>query len=337
MIDRDDEDIRTRLWIDVNGSVFDIYRSDDPHNYRRATWSMDALKKIVIPPREYMLQGLILENSITIINGARGSGKSWLAFMIANEVSWGGQVGPWKVSYPAPTYLVDGEMQIELIQERAIACDRGRDEAERPCPMYLYSEAIACEVGLKRASILDPVWREAVIEDIKEKEIRLVILDNLASLAPGIDENEKMEFDPVNRWLLELRFAGISVIMIHHVGISGRQRGTTAHEDHVDTALLIKDMGSKSKCCFKVTVTKDRAGIIEGDQWILELLDDKKHKAWFDSYDVDEKKEREKSKEESKIFEFIEKHPNMSQRQIADKLGIGLGTVNRYVQRSKNT
>ena len=44
------------------------------------------------------------------------------------------------------------------------------------------------------------------------KKIKLWVIDNLASLAAGLDENKKRDWDPVNQFLLELRFAGISTI-----------------------------------------------------------------------------------------------------------------------------
>ena len=65
-------------------------------------------------------------------------------------------------------------------------------------------------------------------------------MDNLASLAPGIDENSKQEFDPVNQWFLELRAAGITTIFLHHANKDGGQRGTSGREDALDISLLLE-------------------------------------------------------------------------------------------------
>jgi putative DNA primase/helicase len=40
--------------------------------------------------------------------------------------------------------------------------------------------------------------------------------------------------------LLELRFAGISTIMLHHTNKEGGQRGTSAREDNIDASILLK-------------------------------------------------------------------------------------------------
>jgi putative DNA primase/helicase len=65
----------------------------------------------------------------------------------------------------------------------------------------------------------------------------LIVLDNLSSLCPGIEENSKLEWDPINQWLLDLRFSGLSVVMLHHVGKEGQQRGTSAREDNIDISI----------------------------------------------------------------------------------------------------
>ena len=65
-------------------------------------------------------------------------------------------------------------------------------------------------------------------------------MDNLASLTAGIDENSKKDWDPINAWLLELRFAGIATVMLHHTGKGGSQRGTSAREDNVDVSIMLK-------------------------------------------------------------------------------------------------
>jgi putative DNA primase/helicase len=66
------------------------------------------------------------------------------------------------------------------------------------------------------------------------------VVDNLASLTPNIDENIKKDWDPINAWLLELRFAGIATVMLHHTNKEGGQRGTSAREDNIDITILLK-------------------------------------------------------------------------------------------------
>ena len=83
-------------------------------------------------------------------------------------------------------------------------------------------------------------WRQKMKQILITRKIKLWVADNLASLAAGLDENSKKDWDPINSWLLELRFAGIATLMPHHVNKEGGQRGTSAREDNLDTSIMLK-------------------------------------------------------------------------------------------------
>ena len=69
---------------------------------------------IKLEAKDFILRDLLTMESIIIINGFRGSGKSWFVLSMANEVTWGGRLGPWKVENPVNTLVIDGEMPICL-------------------------------------------------------------------------------------------------------------------------------------------------------------------------------------------------------------------------------
>ncbi len=253
-----------------------IRRADDPNDYSRSILSEDEFMNISMPERVHVVRNLIVEKTITIVNGYRGGGKSWFVDVLSNEISWGGQVGPWKVEKPLNCLKVDGEMPLSLLQERMRKMNSGRNVEDKPAKWYIYPESYAYRIGLNRANLLEPVWRERISDEIDRMDIGLLVLDNLSSLCPGIDENDKTPFDAVNRWLLELRFNGVTIIMTHHTGKSGEQRGTSAHEDHVDTALVLdKPPGYvyDDGCKFICIPTKDRDFIMQGESVTLQLID----------------------------------------------------------------
>jgi len=78
------------------------------------------------------------------------------------------------VSYPPKIFKKDF---------RQLSC-HGRKE-----PLYLYSDAYAHTLGIPRASLLNRRWRESIKAILLDKGIKLLGLDNVSSLAPGIDEN----------------------------------------------------------------------------------------------------------------------------------------------------
>lgn len=256
------------------GKAEKLRRTKDPQNFRQSVLSEGEFMGIKLPDREWILQGLMVEESMTIVNGYRGFGKTWFIQAMANAVTWGDKMGPWNCPKPRNAMIIDGEMPLGLLQERLRLLNLERDVKDKPAALFIYPEAYAYRIGLNRANILDTTWRARVKDAVSDLDVKLLVLDNLSSLAPGIDENDKTPFDPVNRWLLELRFNGVAIVMTHHTGKSGDQRGTSAHEDHVDTALMLNkpdgwdaDMG----CAFTCVATKDRAYLMQGASYDLKL------------------------------------------------------------------
>lgn len=147
------------------------------------------------------------------------------------------------------------------LQERTEALSLS---SERPCPLYLYSDALANQHGIPRAHLGNESWRDKMTSILLARHIKLWIVDNLASLAGGLDENVKKEWDPINSWLLELRFQGIASLLLHHVGKEGTQRGTSAREDKIDVSAILKapsDYSPEDGCRFIVSFTKARVSL----------------------------------------------------------------------------
>jgi hypothetical protein len=82
---------------------------------------------------------------------------------------------------------------------------------------------------------------EAMLDSLVAKGMPpgLIILDNLSSLGGGIDENDNSELDKQLQWLIRLRHKGFAVIVVHHAGKSGDQRGASRREDILDTSIQL--------------------------------------------------------------------------------------------------
>ena len=70
--------------------------------------------------------------------------------------------------------------------------------------------------------------------------VDLLILDNLSSLTAVIRDNDAESWEPIQDWLLRLRRRGVSVLIIHHAGKGGQQRGTSRREDVLDTVINLR-------------------------------------------------------------------------------------------------
>lgn len=99
------------------------------------------------------------------------------------------------------------------------------------------------------------------------KDVDMVVLDNIATLCRTGKENESQSWQTIQAWLLELRRRGMPVLLIHHAGKSGDQRGTSAREDIMDTVISLRRPRKYSMAegaRFEVHLTKAR-GILGDD------------------------------------------------------------------------
>ena len=233
-----------------------------------------------LPEKKILLHPWLPEQAIILISGWRGAGKTWAALGILDAITTGQSFGPWQAGDPVPCLFLDGEMPVQDVRSRLNDIDHG---VERQTPLYIYSDSFANSLGLPRAHLASETWRTSMKRILMTRHVKLWVVDNLASLATGLDENKKVDWDPVNSWLLELRFAGISTIMLHHTGKEGQQRGTSAREDNLDCSITLKrphDYTPEDGCRFILHFSKARVATS-----YLPLLADHEFKLIQDEHD----------------------------------------------------
>jgi putative DNA primase/helicase len=260
----------------------------------------------------------ITEQSITLISGWRGVGKSWLALGAVDAISKGEKFGPWTVENSIASLYLDGEMAAQDLQFRALELNMGVDTKS---PIYIYSGAYSSQLGLPRANLLDSKWQKAMMQYLLDNNIKLWVADNIGSLAPGINENVKEDYDPINQWLLDLRFSGISTILLHHTGKEGDQRGTSAREDNIDTSIILKQPGdytAEDGCRFIMKFKKNR--VVSGDQFLLADLEFTYERGKWSFDNV-------KNKARDEILKLLDE--GYKQKDIAQELNIDPGYVSR--------
>lgn len=215
----------------------EAYHPPKKYSIEDAILTTTQFCELEIPERKCYLSPWLRESSLTLISGWRGVGKSFFGKAIADAVSKGKSFGPWENQVSVPCLFLDGEMAIQDMMERSFHLGLN---SGRPNLLYIYCDAFANRLGIPRAHLASESWRTKMKSILIARKIKLWIIDNLASLASGLDENAKKDYDPINQWLLELRFAGISTILLHHTNKEGGQRGTSAREDNIDASILLK-------------------------------------------------------------------------------------------------
>jgi hypothetical protein len=198
-----------------------------------ATVCSSELASLTLKPRAPLLSNWLCEGDYGIIYARRGVGKTWLGQLIAKAVSIGGRVGEWEAPRPAKVLYVDGEMPPDLMRDR----DKGLGSGE----VEYLNHSILFDRTERVLNITESAVQEAILQRCIRDNIRLVILDNLSTLASGVKENDSFDWEPVHNWLLDFRRRKIAVILIHHAGRSGEIRGTTKREDAAFWIIALDD------------------------------------------------------------------------------------------------
>ena len=246
-----------RLSISGEDSLSQFIRKPNP--YSTLLLNADDLISLAIPPRKIIISPWLFLQQILLIHGWRGVGKTMFAILSFDAITRAEAVGPWPLLTPAACLYIDGEMALIDIQDRLKILSAGK--TPRKAPLMIYSDAQANSLGLPRANLINSQWRKDVKSLMLDNGIQLVALDNIASLAPGLDENSKKDWDPINQWLIDLRFSDIAVILLHHENKVGGQRGTSAREDNIDTSISLTrphDYRIEDGCRFIVKFKKSR-------------------------------------------------------------------------------
>ena len=191
-----------------------------------ATLPAAELRALKLPERRRLLGDWFCEGDLGFVFAARGAGKTWWALHLAVAIAEGGTMGEWQVPEAVPVLYVDGEMPPDLLRQREEGLSRCADGR-----LFVLSHAVLFERAGCALNIADPTVQDALSRQCESVGARVLVLDNLSTLASGMAENDADEWEKVNGWLLNLRRRGVSVVIVHHAGRNGAMRGTSRRED----------------------------------------------------------------------------------------------------------
>ncbi|HEY5895702.1 MAG TPA: AAA family ATPase [Chthoniobacterales bacterium] len=209
----------------------------------RSVVTSSELMGLALKPREKLLGDWFCEGDMGFIFAPRGVGKTWMALGVARALSEGGRFGPWRSHKATSVLYVDGEMPPDLIRSRDVGLSQKDGNIT-----FLNHEILFDRTG-RVLNITNPEIQDGISALCTDREIKVVILDNLSTLASGMKENDAFAWEQISNWLLNFRRLGIAVIVVHHAGRNGEMRGTSKREDAAFWAIALDDakVGSDDK------------------------------------------------------------------------------------------
>jgi putative DNA primase/helicase len=271
-----------------------------------------------------LLDPLLPEKGLAMLHASRGTGKTHLALGMAYAVASGGPILRWKAAEPRRVLYCDGEMPLVALQERLASIVEGSDQ-EAPGENFQILAADHLEDGIP--SLATPAGQALI--DTMLSGISLLVIDNVSTLASFGRENDAESWTPVQEWLLKLRRRGMSVLLVHHTGKGGQQRGTSRREDVLDTVIGLKrptDYTPVEGARFEVHLEKARG--VHGDdakpfEARLEVRDGAAVWTTRDLADADL----------ARVVDGL--NEGLSVRDIAEETGLSKSTVQRMKKKAE--
>jgi len=184
---------------------------------------------VKIPVREMVLAPVLPTQGLAMLYSKRGVGKTYLALGIVLAVARGGTFLRWKAPQPRRVLFVDGELPATTLQQRIRSIQAGVPGSEPEMPSFDYLRIITPDMqDFAMPDLATPEGQMLIERELGEAD--LLVLDNLSALCRSGKENEGESWLPVQEWLLRLRQQRRSVLLVHHAGKSGAQRGTSRRE-----------------------------------------------------------------------------------------------------------
>lgn len=200
---------------------------------------------------EYFLNPIIPKGSVSLLYSAPGVGKSWLALLIAYAIGGGTGIlgGRWKARSRRKCLFISTEMTGQVISRldmihRSLGCQ----EAEDNITIYPHPDRPHRDINLEE----EEAWLEinGLIDNAD-----FVVIDHLSNVTSG--NIDTRSWRRLWHFIDRIKRSGKSILILHHAGKNGAQRGTSVLEADVDAIIRMERIpGVKNGA--QISFDKDR-------------------------------------------------------------------------------
>jgi hypothetical protein len=181
-----------------------------------------------LPQRQMLLDPILSNDTMALLYGPRGLGKTFVALGIAWAAAAGASFLGWQASRPHRVLYLDGEMAAVDLRERL------RLLGSAPPTL----DFLIADLGIHSLPDLGHYTGQSRLQQAWG-DPELVVLDNLSSLA-GFKLGGPDRWTELQRFLMLQRRSGRAVLVVHHANKEGEQRGTNRREDVLDLVMALR-------------------------------------------------------------------------------------------------
>jgi hypothetical protein len=214
----------------------------------------NELVTLSIPPRKKHWGSYIQSNQTGMIYGERGGGKTWQAMGIAVSIATRSEFLGNKPGKARRVIYLDGEMDLVTFQQRMRQICESQG-VEPPPDLKVFTPESFTDL----LPSINTAEGQKLIDKMIGTDWDVLLVDNYSAWSS--DGRETAEaWAPFMRWMLGHKRAGRTVIVIHHSGKAGKQRGSSKHEDALDWSInLLPDKKGPQDGALRFTLVWEKA------------------------------------------------------------------------------
>lgn len=194
------------------------------------------LKKLDFPETERLLGYWLCREEIAMVFSWRGVGKTFFSLAVAQAVASGSVFLKWSAKAARVLYY-DGEMGLKNLQRRMFQIECSAPKlADDGGVQFLTTE----HMGPTPWNLALPQYQQAF--EVVAQNADLVVLDNYSHCVRPVGRmSDKDAGTSFSTWLLDWkRKQRKAVLVVHHAGKNGTQRGFSNIEDPMDIVIQLK-------------------------------------------------------------------------------------------------
>lgn len=289
------------------------------------------LLQTTFPSREFAIDPWLRTGESALIWAATGVGKTWLTLSLALAMAGGGRVWEWKAPKARKVLIVDGEMNVQDLQERINhLMDTGAVDGLDREIMGRNLLLMPRQYQNPRAQfydITDPESQGRILDQMETKGAEVIIIDNLTTCADGLaDENDATAFRSIMGFLLMMKQAGKTAIVVHHANKAGTDaRGSTALEATFEVKLGLQRP--------PVVKPGEASFITEFGKFRGRGNDSLRPRVWTlreSGWDVQD----DTGSADQRVLDAVRTLKYVNQSELAAALGMAQGTVSKALSRA---
>lgn len=278
------------------------------------------------PPREFVIDPWLRTGESALIWAPTGVGKTWLTLSLSMAIAGGGRVWEWKAPKPRKVLIIDGEMNVQDLQERTdfLLKSRGVDGVDRKelDDNLLFMPRQYQNPRSEFFDITNPASQERILSRMEKEGAEVIVIDNLTTCADSLeDENAAAAFRPVMTFLMKMKQANKTAIVVHHANKAGTDaRGSTALEATFEAKLGLQRpaVSKPGSASFVTSFGKFRG---KGDDSLRPRIWSLNEDGWTVEDDAESVT--------AKVIEALRTLKYTNQKELADALGMSQPTVSR--------